>query len=271
MSIHAAQLFVGKGDIMTAQANSATSKNCLFDAIASAFSSGSATVRSVSEQIPFVGNAFSEASRNAASFGDSLAENAYQFVEENTERIGRIVTPIVDNPVVKFATKVPFVNVLMAAIGQVNVDQVTKDIDELRQQHPYETPDQLAHRVMVDASAKAATIGLMTNFIPPLALILGAADLAALSALQAEMIYRIAVIYGFPLQEPTRRGEVLAIWAITAGGSSTIKAGLSVVELLPGLGALIGTTGDALLLYSLGYAACRFYETKQRKAAEQVG
>jgi uncharacterized protein (DUF697 family) len=114
---------------------------------------------------------------------------------------------------------------------------------------------------------KAGGVGLLTNFIPPVALTLFGIELAAITALQAEMIYRIAAAYGFPLNDSTRRGEILAIFALSVGGSGVLKSGLNVVELLPIIGAGVGASSNAALLYSLGYVACRFYEAKRNSPA----
>jgi len=87
-------------------------------------------------------------------------------------------------------------------------------------------------------------------------------------ALQAEMIYRIAAIYGFSVTEPARRGEVLAIWGLSTGSSGVMKAGLSVVEFIPFVGAVTGSTGNAAMLYGMGQFACSFYEAKQQALDE---
>lgn len=199
--------------------------------------------------------------------GKTIGPTAQQFVEQGTETVGKIVTPIAENPLVKYAAKVPGINWLLSALGQVDVDLAQQEVDKLRQEYPLESPDQLAHRIMVDTALKAGGIGLLTNFIPPLALTLFAVDLAAITALQAEMIYRIAAAYGFSLKDPARRGEVLAIFGLSVGGSGTLKLGLGLVELLPGVGAVVGASSNAALLYSLGYAACRFYEAKKGSIA----
>jgi len=196
--------------------------------------------------------------------GERIGPVLYEFVEQGTETVGRVVTPIAENPFVKFATTIPVIRWLFAALGQVNVEAVQKDVDELRRKYPADTPEQLAHRVMMDTAWKAAGIGLATNLIPPLALTLFAIDLGAIAALQAEMIYRIAVIYGFLPTEPACRGEVLTLWGLSTGSSEVMKIGLSIVELIPGLGTLVGTTSGAGLIYGMGYLACLFYEEKQR-------
>jgi len=196
--------------------------------------------------------------------GERIGPVLYDWVERGTETVGKVVTPIAENPFVKFATKVPGINWLFAALGQVNIESVQKDVDKLRQQYPADTPEQLAQRVMADTSWKAAGIGLATNFIPPLALTLFAIDLAAVAALQAEMIYRIAVIYGFSPTDASRRGEVLTLWGLFAGSSEVVKMGLSIVELVPGVGTVVGPTSDAVLIYSMGHLACLFYQEKLR-------
>ena len=197
----------------------------------------------------------------------AVADRLYQLIEQSTETVGKIVTPIAENPLIKFATKVPGISWLMAALGQVDVEKVQREVDELRRTYPLESAEQLAQRVIVETAWRAAGIGLVTNFVPPLALMLFAVDLGAIAALQAGMIYRIAAIYGFPPHEQTRRGELLAIWGLSAGGSGVLKMGLGLVELLPGIGAAVGITSDAALLYGLGYLATRFYETKQQSVA----
>lgn len=198
--------------------------------------------------------------------GERVESTAQQFVEQGTETIGKFVAPIAENPLVKFFAKVPGISWLMTALGQVDVEKAQNEVDKLRREYPLETPEQLARRIIVDTSLKAGGIGLITNFVPPLALTLFAVDLAAVAALQAEMVYRIAATYGFPLKDPTRRGEVLAIFGLSMGGSGVLKVGLGFVELLPVIGAVVGASNNAALLYSLGYVACRFYEAKKNSA-----
>lgn len=201
--------------------------------------------------------------------GETLGTVLYEFVEQGTETIGTVITPIATHPLVKLATKVPGISWLMAALGQVNTDTVQQEIKLLRDSYPLESIEELAQRIIVDSAKKAAGIGLVTNFIPPLALMLLTVDMGAIAALQAEMIYRIAAIYGFSPTEPARRGEVLAIWGLSTGSSGVMKAGLSVVELLPVVGAVVGSTGNAAMLYGLGQVACRFYEAKRKEMREK--
>jgi uncharacterized protein (DUF697 family) len=199
-----------------------------------------------------------------ADVGHTVSKQAQAWAEQGTETVGRAVTPIAENPFIKYAAKVPGINWLLAALGQVDVNKTQAEIEKLRQENPFETTEQLAHRIMVDTALKAGGIGLATNIVPPIALMLFAVDIAAVTALQAAMVYRIAGLYGFPLNDPARRGEVLAIFGLSLGGSGAVKLGLSFVELLPGLGPIVGATSDAALIYALGHIACRFYESKRK-------
>jgi uncharacterized protein (DUF697 family) len=199
-----------------------------------------------------------------SDLGETIGPVVQRSLEQGTETVGKIVTPIAENPLVKFAAKMPGINLLLAALGQVDVQKAQQEVNQLRQTYPLETPEQLAQRIIADTSLKAGGIGLLTNFIPPLALTLFAVDIAAVTALQAEMIYRIAAVYGFPLTDPSRRGEVLAIFGLSVGGSGVLKLGLSLVEILPLIGAVVGASSDAALLYTLGQLACRFYAAKHQ-------
>jgi uncharacterized protein (DUF697 family) len=203
--------------------------------------------------------------QQASKTADNLQQEAHNFVERGTEQLGRAVTPFVENPIFNSVTQLPMLRWFAAALGQVDVDRVNRDVQQLRQQHPQKTRSELSQQLIQEATLKAAGIGLATNILPPVAAILFAVDIAALSSLQAEMIFRIAAIYDLPLKDNARRGEVLTIYGLSFGGTSLIKTGLSVAELIPGVGAVIGASSDAALLFTLGQAVARFYETKFRR------
>lgn len=122
---------------------------------------------------------------------------------------------------------------------------------------------------MVEKATKAGGIGLATSVIPGVAAALLAIDLAATTELQSEMVYQIASIYGLDLKDPARKGEVVAIFGLALGGGRLLKAaGLSLLRNVPFAGAVIGASSNATMIYSLGYAACRFYEAKLDDATD---
>ncbi|MGF1568195.1 MAG: EcsC family protein [Nodosilinea sp.] len=205
-----------------------------------------------------------------ASTGNALVSAWQPILEPLTKSVGQVVGPITNLPFIQYATVLPGVKWLLAALGQVNVETVRSEVDDLRQQYPLETKRALAQRVMAETAVKAASVGLVTNFLPPMAFALALVDIGAVTALQASMIYRIAAIYGYSPEDSDRRGEVLAIWLLSSTSSGLLKSGLSFVELVPGLGTAVGVATDATLIYTVGYLACRYYETK-RDAPKEIG
>ena len=104
-------------------------------------------------------------------------------------------------------------------------------------------------------------MGLLANIIPPVAALFLGLELIATTKLQTEMVYEIAAAYGLDLEDPARRGEAIAIFGLSLGADA-IKTGLTVVEILPGIGAVVGASTNAAMLYVLGQTANRFYQNK---------
>jgi len=248
---------------MVAQAKDSSGTQSVSEAIAIAIQASAAAAKLAAETWQFAAD---NLANTTTAVGETVAPVALQLVEQGTENIGQLVTPIAEHPLTNYAAKVPGLSWVLAALGQVDVEKAQKEVEQLRQQYPLDTPEQLAQRIIVDTCWQAARLGLISNLVPPLALTLFAVELAAITALQAEMVYRIAAAYGFRLQEPARRGEVLAIFGLSMGGAGVLKAGLGFVELIPGLGAVVGASSNAALLYSLGYTACYFYQAKKDAA-----
>jgi uncharacterized protein (DUF697 family) len=122
---------------------------------------------------------------------------------------------------------------------------------------------------MVEKALYAGSWGLATSLFPGEALALLAVDLATTTQIQAEMVYQIAAAYGLDLKDPARNGEILAIFGLALGGGRSVKVGLGLLRNVPFAGAAIGASSNAVMLYALGYAACRFYETKLHESTSQ--
>ncbi|MDY7020646.1 MAG: hypothetical protein SWJ54_04680 [Cyanobacteriota bacterium] len=226
-----------------------------------------------SELENIIQNFTNEATSNLQQLLDSGAEITAQLTESVNTQVqelldntlkgaGNSLADLAENPVVRSLTNFFGADWLKAIIGEVDAKSLQESVITLQQKYPSESPDEIAHRIMVNKAIQAGSIGLVTNAIPPLAAALFAIDLATTTRLQTEMIYQIAAAYGLDLSDPVRRGEVLAIFGLSMGGSSALKVGLGLVEIIPGVGIVVGASSNAVLLYALGYAACRFYETK---------
>jgi uncharacterized protein (DUF697 family) len=205
--------------------------------------------------------------QSVTSAVEALAPNAQLWVERSTEELGHAATAVAENPFIKAAARLPGLRWMSAALGQVNPLDIQQQTDKLRQKYPQESTDQLVQRTIQSAALNAAGVGLATNLLPPMAVALFAIDIAVIATLQAEMLYRIANLYGFAADEPTRRGEVLAIYALSVGGTGVIKTFLSIPEAIPVVGAVVGASSDAALLYGLGQVANQYYAAKRNRGA----
>ncbi len=199
----------------------------------------------------------------ATEVGSAAGKQTHHLISQATQGAGQAVTRVGDNWLVRRVTGVLNLNWLVGASDRVDLEKATQAVRKLQQEHPFESPSQIAHRIMVEKATYAGGIGLASSILPGVALALLAVDLAATTQLQSEMVYQIAVAYGLDLKDPARKGEVLAIFGLALGGGRLMKAaGLGLLRNVPFAGAMIGASSNAAMLYSLGYAACRFYEAK---------
>jgi uncharacterized protein (DUF697 family) len=211
----------------------------------------------------------SQTGKAIAWLPEAVGKQIHDWISPATETAGEAVSHISNNWFVRRLTRFLNLDWLLGATDKVDLASAEAAVRKLQQEHPNESPSQIAHRIMVDKATRAGGIGLATSMIPGAALALLAVDLAATTRLQAEMIYQIAAVYGLDLQDPARKGEVLGIFGLGLGGSRALRAaGLGLLRNVPFAGAAIGASSDAAMLYSLGYAACRFYEAKVKSPTE---
>lgn len=201
--------------------------------------------------------------KNVVEVGEVAGKQTHKLIEQATHTAGEVVSHLGDNWLIRKLAGVLNLNWLIGVSDNVDLAKAEAEVQTLQRQHPQESPSEIAHRIMLDKATKAGGIGLASSLLPGQALALFAVDLAATTQLQSEMLYQIASIYGLDLKEPARKGEVLAIFGLAFGGSRLLKAaGLGLLRNVPFAGAVIGASSNATMIYSLGYAACRFYEAK---------
>ncbi|KZL47695.1 hypothetical protein A2T98_21900 [Nodularia spumigena CENA596] len=230
--------------------------------------------KSVAETVQAVGKVGEAITHTAAEAGKIVldtsigagvvaAKETYKLIEKGTQTTGDVVNHISENWFVRKLTGVLNLNWLIGASENVDLEKAEASVNKLKQKYPDESPSQIAHRIMVDKARKAGGIGLASSILPGVAAALLAIDLAATTKLQSEMIYEIAAVYGLDLKDPARKGEVLGIFGLGLGGGRLLRlGGLGLLRNVPFAGAAIATSSNATMIYSLGYAACRFYEAK---------
>jgi uncharacterized protein (DUF697 family) len=225
-----------------------------------------------------IGGAASQAGQavvgTAVGVGGAIGGAASQA----TEGVGYAISMFGNNPQFQQITKALQVDWLVKLVEQVDVVKAETEVRRLQQQYPNEKAGEIAHRLMLDKAFVAGGMGFASGSVPGAAVALFAVDLVATCALQAEMIYQIACAYGLDLRDPARKGEALAIFGLSLGGSQALKAGagyamkagLVFLESIPFAGSAIGASANAAMIYALGYAACRFYEAKINPLTSQA-
>ena len=91
----------------------------------------------------------------------------------------------------------------MTFLGKVDTDKVRATVEQVRSQHPEESPSQIADRLILEKAWSGGRLGLLANIIPPVAALFLGLELVATTKLQTEMVYEIAAAYGLDLEEPT--------------------------------------------------------------------
>lgn len=206
----------------------------------------------------------------------SATQRAVRLISGTTVGTGQAIgylanLPGLNNPFVRRVASVLKLDWLLGMTNQVDVEKAKATVQALQQRYPNESPSQIVHRLMVRKALEAGKIGFMSSLIPGVAVALLALDLAATTVLQTELVYEIAAAYSLDLNDPARKGEVLAIFGLALGGGNAVKAGLGFLRNVPLAGTLIGASTNATVLYSVGYAASRFYEAKLHEATHEPG
>jgi HJR/Mrr/RecB family endonuclease/uncharacterized protein (DUF697 family) len=197
---------------------------------------------------------------NTASAVGNAAASAGSTAMQVPNFLGSALDLISQSPILKKLTEKFKIDWLVRAIDTVDVVTAEAQVRELQRQYPHEKPQEIAHRLMVEKALLAAGSGLVSSLVPGAALALAGMDLAAMTALSAELVYQIAAAYGMDLRSSDRKGEVVAIFGLSLGSNLAIEAGVTLVSNIPLAGAAINASASAAMIYALGYGACRFYE-----------
>lgn len=203
------------------------------------------------------------------NINDEISNQIEQNLKPHLEETGKVLETVAKNSVLQ--TIYPWIGLhwLMYILGEVDHNKIKQNVEELRQKYPQETPDQLANRIIQQQGLEAAKIGVVTNLIPPFALLLLGLEFSAITKLQVEMIYQLAATYNLTLETPLRRGENFLLYNLSLGGG-LLKTSLSFVEMIPAIGPVVGACSDAILLYGLGYATTWLYQNAAAQNQEMV-
>ncbi len=237
----------------------ATSGNLVVDVAAGARGVASSAASHAYEKASSAGAAVSA---KASVVGLAVSENAYPLLAGLTSHAGHAVELVTANPTLQQLAQAFKLERWLDVTEQVDIEKAQEVVAGLKAQFPKEGPDGIAHRLMLQKAMLAGGVGLSTSLLPGSTIPLMVFDLAATALLQAELVYQIAAAYDLDLEDPARKGEVLAVFGCVLGAQHLVKAGLGILKSAPAVGAVIGATTNAAMVYTLGHVACKFYEEK---------
>jgi uncharacterized protein (DUF697 family) len=215
------------------------------------------TTSSITETTTNFGNA-------AASTGSSIADSCGQAAMSVPGGLGYVFDLINDSPQLQDITKALKVDWLVGIIDKVDIVKAETHVKKLQKKYPNETSAEISRRIMTEKVLYVGSSGMASSLLPGFAAPMIAVDLAATTAIQAEMGYQIACAYGFDVRDQARKGEIVAIFGLALGGSQALKVGFKyLARNIPIAGAVVGASTNAVALYAVGHAACHYYEAKR--------
>ncbi|MDT9186271.1 MAG: GUN4 domain-containing protein [Limnospira sp. PMC 894.15] len=170
----------------------------------------------------------------------------------------------------------PFEELLL----DMDLKEAKRQVEELKSKFPDYPPDEIAKILIGQTCLEVAGISLQESLkaqayvkeidskIEIAISMIDNLDFKTITNECAEMVYKIAMIYGFDMDNPIRIFEVLAAFGIAWLGNRAIDAGIGLLE---DIGLLqVGFYGEttiravskALMILTVGYAARQFYREK---------
>lgn len=219
------------------------------------------TANHIQGSVQNLGNTVMQGGKQAFGNFFNRKESVKNTTQKTTEKSKSVVELFNNNPFLKSLLKSLNVNKILEIIEQVDLEQVKTEAQQLKNQYPDESPSQISHRIMVAKVLDLGTSEIAAKFVSERLSNLMGVDTTSHQTLEFEMIFGIAYTYGLDLNDPSRKDEALTIFSLALGSSQALKLGLGLLGDVPLAGTIISVSTNAVILYALGYTACRFYES----------
>ncbi|MBW4592290.1 MAG: hypothetical protein KME46_05015 [Brasilonema angustatum HA4187-MV1] len=148
-----------------------------------------------------------------------------------------------------------------AHIEQINLDAVEKFVTLLLTKFPNATPEQITQRLLRRQLFRVSRTSVVMSVVPSKMAESVGVDHVEIALIQAEIIFQIAVAYGFELQIPECKNEAFAILDRVLRANRLATIGLSATQIIPVAGGFINTGTDTYLVYQIGNTAQQFYKS----------
>lgn len=188
-----------------------------------------------------------------------------------------------------------FASIFEKLMKELDQDEIQRNVEALRAEHPEATRKQLAARIARKSAIKTAAVGATAGAVGgPIALLAMAPDIFTLVREQSRLTLSIAFLYGLKPDLDERSREVLAVLAVATGttvarsGARTIItkgleskfaerlfrkiAGDFVVKrlhrIIPFVGGIVGGTVNVLAIAAVERAAVDYYSGLEEEMAK---
>ncbi|HXI14708.1 MAG TPA: EcsC family protein [Thermoanaerobaculia bacterium] len=186
-------------------------------------------------------------------------------------------------------------DILQRLFQELDQDAIRRDVDQLRESRPLDTPAELVRIITKKTALKTAAVGAASSAATgPLAFLTMAPDIFNLVRQQSRLILSIAFIYGQKPNLPQRFKEVLAVLALSTGASFA-RRGVTVLlergfeekiarklavkiagsligkrlpKVIPVVGGLVGGTLNYMAVRAVSKVAEEFYQSRDESEAE---
>ncbi|NMF62892.1 hypothetical protein [Brasilonema octagenarum] len=148
-----------------------------------------------------------------------------------------------------------------AHIELIDLDAVEKFVTLVLTKSPNATPEQMTQRLLRRQLFRVSRTSVVMSVVPSKMAESVGVDHVEIALIQAEIIFQIAVAYGFELQIPECKNEAFAILDRVLRANRLATIGLSATQMIPVAGGFINTGTDTYLVYQIGNTAQQFYKS----------
>ncbi|MEA5600657.1 EcsC family protein [Nostoc sp. UHCC 0252] len=193
---------------------------------------------------------------------EDIKKEVYQCFGQVSQGTGQVVASL-QQTIIDLWNQ-DWVDMLLEIISRgINLDKAKDEVIKLQLTYSYEQPIQIADRIIRKKAFYATATGLISGIAPGFTLVV---DLGKTMPLLVEMVYQIAVIYGYDLTVSDRKGEILAIFGLALGSDQIVQLGLGfLVKHTPIPSWVIDASTNLIMFQLIGYTASQFYEAKVKE------
>lgn len=221
---------------------------------------GQGVVKRSQEVAKSATNLSQEVTKSALQQGKAVHQEARDSIGNKLEKDRESISKkLEENQVAKEAS-------VKAFIDKINIAEVENKVDELWEKFPYETPEKIAQRLLLQQIIRVSKNSAVTTVVPGKIAETVGIDYVAIALMEKEIIFQIAATYGFDVWHPNRKKEAFAMIDRVLRSTRSGRIVVSLSQMVPLAGQFMNVGTDAFLVYVIGNTARKFYEAMSQEA-----